>query len=148
MFCFFLSLGKEIHRYDVFSQLSFLVKRKLQRKHAKGEIGVVARTKVNFCLAPQPLPLWNPPHPLCQKGPTQPTKILRAGQNCFVCLVGDVGESGTRCCFVSGETRSSTPKDQTVLQNFPIAGYPYTSPSIPILPALRRLCRRCPYPRK
>ena len=35
VFSHFFARGRKLHRYGGFSQLSFLVKRKLQRKHAK-----------------------------------------------------------------------------------------------------------------
>ena len=67
-----------------------------------------------FIAAPQPHPLWNPPHPHCQKGLTQPTKIYMAGQNCFVCLIGDVGRNWNRLLFCfgrNGERYDKRPND-------------------------------------
>ena len=101
---------------------------------------MVTRTKVNFCLAPQPLPLWNPPHPLCRKGLTQPTEMLHSRAKllrrpCRGCWP----RSERRAVLFRGErgATNDVPKGLMILQDIPLTGCPPPfKPSPPFAPQM------------
>jgi len=188
------------------------VQRKLQRNHAKGETGVIRRTKAQLLsLLINPFPFGILLTPSVKRGLLNLSRFYAAGQNCFACLVGDVGRKRNRVLFCfekehersrqipndsakhsldripiphkpsppfasqmpppprgeanpaspscrhsdgfavgarthESEFRGCTGPFQTNPTNIPLERQPF--PSHSILPALRRLCRRCPYPRE
>jgi len=104
-------------------------KKRSQRKHAKGEIGVIRRTKAELLsLLINPYPFGIPLTPSWQNGVAQSTEILcgrakllrRPCRGCW-----PKAEQGAILFRGERGATNDVPKGLTILQNIPLSGYPY-----------------------
>jgi len=80
------------------------------------------RTKAKLLsLLINPFPFGIPLTPMGQDLLAHPIMILRAGQNCFAGLIGDVGRNRNRVLFCFEETENGATKGLTILQDIPLS---------------------------
>ena len=106
----------------IFPHFFARAKKRSQRNHTKGETGVMRRTKAKLLsLLINPFPFGIPLTPMGQDLLAHPIMILRAGQNCFAGLIGDVGRNRNRVLFCFEETENGATKGLTILQDIPLS---------------------------
>ena len=104
------------------------------KEGAKGRVkyGVKNEFWHHISIPPRQIPLCGTAGNPTPRGKTCSLNLSRAyaaGQNCFVCLIGDVGRKRNRVLFCFGRNGNGAPKGQAILRDIPLSRYPY-----PLLP--------------